>query len=220
MKTCTPFSTISYNTNVFLVRELDNLINEGKIEFYSFINHIPEEDETKAHKHLYIIPCGLVDTVLIQNKLRELDLSDVTKPPLGVIRFVHSKFADWYLYAIHDIDYLASKCEERKYHYLDKEFYVSDKDYFNELIHMNDFSKYKAFAKFRESVASGVTFAELFKNGFIPVQQIYQYKMAYYLLKGKQQPSDERTERAGRAGHEETSNKRVEFVDVDTGEII
>lgn len=184
MRTSKPFSTISYNTDVFLTSVLSDLVNDHIIDFWCYMEHQPEEDEKKAHKHLYMVPCGLVDTFFITNKLRE---PDPTHPqnPLGVIRFVSSRFADWYMYALHDPDYLATKGECRAHHYQRDDMIYSDNDYYLELIHTSDFSKYKMFRKFREMVQSGVSFADLLKNGFIPIQQVRQYEFAYNTLLGR-----------------------------------
>ncbi len=201
MITRTNISTISYNTDDFLTFKLNELIKNHSIEFWSFINHIPEEDETKAHKHLFIIPAGTVDTFELSDFLKEIDVFNPLLPPLGTIFWKHSKFVDWYLYALHDIDYLASKGESRMYHYSKSEFVVSEYDYFNELIHSCDFSQYTKHKKLREAVQTDVSFRDLFANGFIPVQQIGQYSMAYNLLKYGDMNYD-KTERNGRDGHE------------------
>lgn len=201
MITRTNVSTISYNTDEFLTFMLNELIKNHSIEFWSFINHIPEEDETKAHKHLFIIPAGSIDTFVLSDFLKEIDVVNPLLPPLGTIFWKHSKFVDWYLYALHDIDYLASKGESRMYHYTKSEFVVSDSDYFNELIHSCDFSQYTKHKKLREAVQSEVSFRDLFANGFIPVQQIGQYSLAYNLLKYGDMYYD-KTDRNGRLGHE------------------
>lgn len=194
-------STISYNTDDFLTFKLNELIKNHSIEFWSFVNHIPEDDETKAHKHLFIIPAGSIDTFELSDFLKEIDVVNPLLPPLGTIFWKHSKFADWYLYAMHDMDYLASKGESRMYHYTKSEFFVSDSDYFNELIHSCDFSQYTKHKKLREAVQSDVSFRDLFFNGFIPVQQIGQYSLAYNLLKYGDMYYD-KTDRNGRLGHE------------------
>ena len=183
MITRSNISTISYNTDDFLTFKLNDMIKNHCIEFWAFINHIPEEDERKAHKHLFIIPSGTVDTFALSDILEEIDFTNPTMPPLGTIFWKHSKFVDWYLYALHDIDYLASKGESRMYHYNKSEFVVSEYDYFNELIHSCDFSQYTKHKKLREAVQSDISFRDLFANGFIPVQQIGQYNLAYNLLK-------------------------------------
>ncbi len=170
MITRTPISTISYNTDYYLYQKLNEKIKSGDIEFFAFIHHLPELDETKAHKHLYIIPSSNIDTFSLQHYLEEIDLSFPDKP-LGCLLFRHSKFSDWFLYAIHDKDYLASKNESRLHHYTSDDIVCSSYDYLNELIHISDFAKYKTFARLRESVESGVSFRDLVYNGFIPIQQ-------------------------------------------------
>lgn len=201
MITRSNISTISYNTDDFLIFKLNDMIKNHCIEFWAFMFHIPEDDERKAHKHLFIIPSGTVDTFVLSDILQEIDFTNPSMPPLGTIFWKHSKFVDWYLYALHDIDYLASKGESRKYHYDKSEFIVSDSDYFNELIHSCDFSQYTKHKKLREAVQSDVSFRDLFANGFIPVQQIGQYSLAYNLLKYGDMYYD-KTDRNGRSGHE------------------
>ena len=40
MNTRSPIATISYNTDSFLIDNLNALIKEGVIEFYAFISHL------------------------------------------------------------------------------------------------------------------------------------------------------------------------------------
>lgn len=202
MRTRTPISTISYNTNDFLIIELNKLVQEQVIEFWAFVEHLPEEDEKKAHKHLYIIPCSLVDTFMLSKRLEELDVEHPDLPPLGCLsHWQHSKFADWYMYALHDVDYLAMHGGEcRKYHYDKTDVIASEYDYLNELIHTSDMSRYKSFKKLRDMAKSGVSFKEIFENGFIPVQQIIQYQKAYALMRFGDMNF---TYRGGRTAHED-----------------
>lgn len=181
MKTSKPFSTISYNSVDFLTVKLNDLINRRKIAFYAFIHHLPEEDEKKPHKHLFIVPNGQINTDEILDYLLEFDAKQPDKP-LGCIPFHSSKFADWYLYAKHDKDYLASKGQTRKYHYEKDEFIVSDTDYFNEEIHCIDLSKLSKVKALRNAVENNVPFEHLLMNGQIPVQQVYAYKQAFDMI--------------------------------------
>lgn len=183
MITRTSIATISYNSVPFLVHTLDELIASGVIEFYAFVDHLPETDETKSHKHLLIVPSSNIDTFSLQNQLKEVDLDHPDLPPLGCIMFRHSKFADWYLYCQHDRDYLSMRGEVKEFIYSKDDFVVSDRDYFNELIHTSDFSKFKIFQKLRDAVSADVSFKELVSNGFVPVPQIVQYRMAYNIMK-------------------------------------
>ena len=80
-------STISYNTEDYLTAKLDELVITRKIEFYAFIEHLPEDDETKKHKHLLIIPNGTINTDQVQDYLTELDPTKPDGKPLGCIMF-------------------------------------------------------------------------------------------------------------------------------------
>lgn len=195
MKTSKPFSTISYNTREYLIAKLDELVQLRKIEFYAFIEHLPEEDETKQHKHLLIIPNGSINTDQVQDYLTELDPEKPDKP-LGCIMCRSSKFGDWYLYALHDTGYLAQKGQVRKYHYTFNEIIVSDKDYFNELRHTIDYTPYTRFTQIREFAEAGVAFSELVHMGLIPPQQVYAYEKTYSML------MEHALFRNGKDGHE------------------
>lgn len=206
MKTSKPFATISYNSNAFLQAKLDDLITQHSIEFYTFVEHYPEDDETKKHKHLFIVPNGRIDTDQVRSYLTEIDPLKPTNKPLGVLPCKPSKFADWYLYALHDTRYLASKGQTRKYHYLQSDFTTSDNDFFVEEIHTIDLSKLNRVEALVNAVENNVPFAELVKVGLVPLQQFVGYEKAYHLL------STAQTYRNGSIGHEE-------FIDIETGEV-
>ena len=55
MKTKQFISTICYSDTEWMVDKLNKLVNSGKLDFWCFIEHQPEEDEKKAHKHLLVI---------------------------------------------------------------------------------------------------------------------------------------------------------------------
>lgn len=205
MRTIKPISTISYNTDEFLIKTLNQFITERIIDFWAFINHLPEDDEKKAHKHVFMHPCSLVDTFALQDRLQEVDITNPDKPPLGCMEFDSSKFVHWYLYVVHDKDYLISKRQSRRYHYQRSEIIVSDSDFFSRLIHQSDFSTIKSFSNFRDDVLSGVAFRDLVKNGFVPVQQIFQYRGVYNILRHNDIYYEDRTNRGGRQGHEPMS---------------
>ena len=206
MKTSKPFATISYNTDDFLTIHLDNLVQDGFIAFWSFIEHLPEEDETKKHKHLYLVPNGRVDTEQIRNYLTEIDPSMPLEKPLKCLPCKSSKFADWYLYGLHDVRYLASKGQSRKYHYTQQEFIVSDNDFFVEEVHTIDMSKLNRLDALVNAVDNNVPFELLVRNGVVPLQQYVGYERAYRLLSGYN------TYRNNSIGHDE-------YVDMTTGEV-
>lgn len=197
MRTSKPFSTISYNTAEYLTAKLDELVKTRKIEFYAFIEHLPEEDETKFHKHLLIIPNGTINTDQVQDYLTEIDPENPDGKPLGCIMCRSSKFGDWYLYALHDKGYLAQRGQMRRYQYTPDEITVSDPDYLHELVHTIDYSPYTRFQRIRECAEDGIAFSQLVRDGLIPPQQVYAYEKTYNLL------LHGNTERNGRAGHED-----------------
>ena len=208
MKTSKPFATISYNTAPFLESKLADLITQGSIEFYAFIEHLPEEDETKAHKHLYVVPSGRIDTEQLREYLTEIDLQKPAEKPLKCLPCKSSKFADWYLYGLHDARYLASKGQSRKLHYTQEEFKTSDADFFNEEIHTIDFSKLNRVDALVNAVESNVPFSDLVRLGMIPLQQFVGYQRAYELL------SNCKTYRNQRPNHETD-----QVIDLETGEV-
>ena len=186
--------------------KLNDLVNRRKIAFYAFIEHLPEEDERKKHKHVLIIPNGQINTDQVYDFLLEIDPANPDKP-LGCTPFRSSKFSDWYLYSIHDRDYLASKGQSRKYFYKNEDFIVSDSDFFIEEIHSIDLSSLSKMKNLRNAVSSGVSFEQMVINGQIPIQQVYAYQRAYDLIQNYQT----RTFRNNKTSHQ--------AVDPETGEI-
>lgn len=181
MNTSKSISSIHYIEPLKLKVKLDDLIAKNHISFYAFIKHLKEEDETKDHIHLYIIPNGKINTDELRNELEFLDMNNPTKP-IRSLPFTNSKFQDWYLYALHDKAYLLSKAQGRKYHYKNEEIFVSDPDYFNELIHQVDFSKFKTQSLVIQQAEQQVPFDVLVSSGQIPVQQIMQYQRLYEIV--------------------------------------
>ena len=183
---------------MFLVDCLNDLVNRNQIVFFAFVNHFPEEDETKPHKHLYVEPNGLIQTDSLRAYLQELDLSDPLKKPLGVMPFNSSKFADWFLYSSHNAEYLLSKGQSRKYHYQKSDFITNESDYFFEKIATIDWSKYGKVQRFVEKARSGVSFEDMVISGQVPIPHLNQWKSLFEMsnLSG--------THRNGRISHQAT----------------
>lgn len=132
MRTSKPISTISYNSQDFLKSRLQELYRNHKISDWIFIRHTAEEDEKKDHIHLWIKPNTLIDTMDLQNFLREPDPLNPSKP-LGCIDFRSSDIDDWILYCQHFGPYLASKGESREFCYIKQDFVYCDEDTFDDL---------------------------------------------------------------------------------------
>lgn len=208
MRTTKPISTISFNSSAYLELKLNELLKAGKISFWAFIEHSPEDDEggNKIHHHVYIEPAKMLQTDDIKSELKEFDPTHPAKP-LGCLTFKSSKFADWYMYGLHDIRYLASKSQSRKYHYLHDDFITSDDDDFLFKARTIDRIALSPYAAMSDAQSQGITFEEYFSRGTIPLPQLALFEKAWYLL------LDAHTNRNDRSNHPMD-------VDEDTGEIL
>lgn len=171
MKTSKPISTISYNSEQFLKSKLQELLEAGSIEFWCYIKHHKESDDTKDHIHLLICPNERIDTGELKNEFMEID---ATKPdkPLGVIMFCTSIVDEWFLYNMHYKPYLDSKLLEREYHYSKEDFVYSDEDTFEFLfLHAFHESKFvterKLFKLITDKKSKG---SDLVVHGAVPLQ--------------------------------------------------
>lgn len=106
MATQKPISTISYNSEAFLVEKLQNLYDAHIIQAWQFITH-KGEDGDKDHIHLRIEPNKRLDPMELTEMFKEYEKGK--DKPLGVRPWRQSKEEDWYLYAVHDSDYLSLK---------------------------------------------------------------------------------------------------------------
>lgn len=106
MATQKPISTISYNTETFLKEKLDSWVDAHIIQAYMYIVHIGEDGD-KDHIHVRVEP---------NKKLDPMDLSDALKEYVGFEDkprkcrpWRPSVEEDWFLYAVHDEQYLKIK---------------------------------------------------------------------------------------------------------------
>ena len=180
MKTSKWISTISYNTDKYLAYICNKLIDERYIYFWCYIEHYPEADERKKHKHLLMFPNGRIDTDSIAARFDEY--VDGEEAPRRVMPFRTSKFDDAYLYMIHEKRYLLSKGLTKKYYYDRENIVCSEVDYLIEMIHSIDMSRYKRLDFLIEAVDHDISFSHLLASGRIPIPQIRAYKDAYETL--------------------------------------
>lgn len=106
MATSKPISSISYNSEGFLKAKLDSWLHSHIIQTYMYIKHVGEDGD-KDHIHFRIEPNKKLDPMDLQEDLKEYLQSN--KKPLGCRPFRPSKEEDWFLYAVHDRDYLRIK---------------------------------------------------------------------------------------------------------------
>lgn len=182
MRTSKPIATISYNSQDFLVHQLDELIKNHKICDYMFINHFAEEDEKKNHIHLWIKPNTLLDTMDLQKHFTEINPSNPTKP-FKCIDFRLSQVDDWILYNQHYEPYLASKGESRKFHYTRDDFVYNDEDTFDDLYnHAFKGSDWAKRNQILEALAQGqMNPTQLILNGTVPLNMASQLNSFKYM---------------------------------------
>lgn len=208
MRTTKPISTISFNSSEYLKTILDELTKSKVVSFWTFIKHLPEDDENgkKEHIHLYIEPSKMLQTDDIKEKFKEFDPNNPTKPK-GCISFCSSKFADWYLYALHDKRYLASKGQSRKYHYSHTDLCASDDDDLLFKSRSIDLLALSPYADMMDAIDNGISWNEYFSRGTVPIPLLNQFAKAWEWL------SSSSTYRNNRPNHPMD-------IDEDTGEVI
>ena len=184
-------STITYNTPQFLKLKCDELIEEGKIDFYAFVPHKKESDELKDHNHLMMIPSCQIDTKKMDIHF-EQPTSDNEKS-LGtctIWKTVGKHTSDWILYCLHDLVYCRAKgYNDRLYTYNPEDFYVSSRDGFNELVfeayHSSQFYYDK---QIRERVFNAQSHygegINLVKNGYIPMKEMCSFHHFLQMIDG------------------------------------
>lgn len=210
MRTTKPISTISFNTPDYLRLKLEELRRAGIVSFWAFIVHKPEDDEagTKQHSHVYIEPSKMLQTDDLREQLKEFDPSRPDKPK-GCLTFGSSRFDPWYMYALHDARYLASKGQSRRFHYEHDQVISSDPDDLLCKARSIDMLALSPYADMLDAQAHGLTFAEYFKRGTVPLPQVKLFETAWHLL------MDEATFRGEREGHANDVH-----VDESTGEVL
>lgn len=197
-------STISYNSPEFLTLKLEELRKAKVISLWFWIEHEPEEDEKKAHKHVWILPAKTIQTDDIVEELTE---PVPGSKPLKCLHFQSSKFDDWYLYSIHDATYLFQHGQTRKYSYLPEDIVCSDRDELEAMVHEIDMTQYSSMARVVQAIRQGMTFQEFSMRGGVPVQLFKQYQAAWEML------SPHLTYRNGRETH-------TPAVNPETGEVL
>lgn len=120
MATQKPLSTISYNTEPFLLNVLNDLYNKHIIQCWMYIKH-KGEDGDKDHIHLRIEPNRRIDAMEIAERF--LEFVPDNEKPLCCRPFRPSKEEDWFLYVVHEPRYLKLKYTDGdKYEKLPYEF--------------------------------------------------------------------------------------------------
>lgn len=195
MQTTKLISSISFNTPSFLRGKLQTLVASAVIEYGYAIIHHPEDDETKEHIHFIVKPNRRLDTSALRNEFVE-KLPNEEKAR-GCLPFrATNHITDWLLYSVHDVEYLLKRGETRKHHYNLPDIWSTCQELLEEDwrdCHRYSDSKIPLLAQYAKE---GKTWFEIVSLGFIPVNQLFQYKEIFFtLIQGL-------TDRNGREGHE------------------
>lgn len=186
MATAKPISTITYNTPDFLISTLNSLIYQGYLTYYEFIQHMPDNDDTKKHIHLYMIPAKSINLATFKNFFLEKDPNN--DKPLCPTIFRNSVYGDWYWYALHDKDYLKSKGQERNISYCDKDIFCYDKTTHFQMVLDNPLQNFCKMSDMFlrnfvvECVYNQVPLTDVLKNKFIPLGKVQSVIMLYNAL--------------------------------------
>lgn len=125
MATSKPQASICYNTDRFLKKTLQGLVDNGVLEWWFYIEHEPDTDDKMKHKHLWVKPRKTIDMVDLEQHFYQYQKGK--KEPLRCIGFEYSEPKNAILYFLHDKDFLKAKKKTRNKHYKYAQFKTSDK---------------------------------------------------------------------------------------------
>ena len=194
MKTSKPISTISYNSPEFLRAKIEYWKAQGIIEYGMWIRHLPDEDDKKAHYHVFLKPAKLIQTMDLEKESLEIpgwdircepnrDITDIAiqdVKPLKMIGFRNSKEDDWLLYGIHDAQYLAEKGMTRNHHYNLSDVETTCQETLQDIItHLIDNRKGRLEVRIFEMINQGLSWRDIVCSGLIPLKQIHNSFMFY-----------------------------------------
>lgn len=170
MRTRKPISTISYNSEKYLTLRLNEALDKRQILFWCYIRHFPDADDKKEHFHVYAEPVSILDTMSFNDSFIEFDLNN--NKPLKCLAWRFSRFDDWFLYCLHDREYLLSHGLRRNTFYSEHDFFFSDYDEFNFRASMIDYSQMVGLHEVIDSALNGISVVEAIKNGSLPYSKI------------------------------------------------
>lgn len=155
-------------------------MKRGTIEFWSYIIHKPDTDDKKEHIHLFMIPAKMIETTTLLPEFIEPD--PIAGIPRKSLRIDRSNFGDWYLYGLHDREYLKAKGKEKNVHYSRNDFKSSDDDSMNMMINEIDVVALKGYANMIESALKGIPFSDALIKGIIPMSRVQQWGQTYQAI--------------------------------------
>lgn len=157
---------------------LDSMVERGDIDFWAYITHKPDSDDLKEHNHIYMRPAHIVNTEKIQLEFLEPDPA-VGIPRKSLMIRKSNSFGDWYLYGMHDREYLKCRGLERQVHYGEADFKCSDYDSLRMLANEIDTVALKGFVNMLESAGKGWSLELALRKGIIPMSRASQWTHIY-----------------------------------------
>lgn len=205
-----PLSTISYNSPRFLKAKLDELIKNGTLDFYCYILHhgesLDDGSVEKDHYHVYLVPGEALD----KRQLRQffIEFYKKEKLPRGFMPMQNSSWTDWYLYGLHDKEYLDAKGQKRDYHYTDKDMQRSDDTFYWDQVHRIDRTKINPLGAVIQAAQSGMTFQEFVTSCPLSLLQVRSAQFIFEQVQGK----GTTLKNAGRQDHEPVDSETGEYI--------
>lgn len=183
MRTTKPIATVSFNTKEFLEMKLKEMQKAKILSFWAFIEHQPEDDEggKKVHYHVYMQPSKMCQTDDLKDEFREYDPEKPDKPRAW-LSVDTSNFPNWYLYALHDKRYLASKGLTKKYHYRHEQMVSSDEDELLFKVRTINLIELSPYEDMQQAIENGVRWDEYVARGTVPIQMFRQWRDAFQSL--------------------------------------
>lgn len=167
-------------------------MNEGKIEFWSFIQHYPDEESGKMHIHLYMDPARPVETTTLNEKFIQFIPGEDL--PRRNMNFRTSNFDNWYLYCLHDEVFLSMKGLSRTNRYLRDEFHSSSFDEFDRYVANINFAALYNRERIIEAAKDQMPLYQALEKGIIPPDN-YRLLTLFKSIKYDSRPVENELER-------------------------
>lgn len=195
-----PLSTISYNSPGFLKGKLEDLRKNGVIDFWCYVFHhgetLEDDSKEKDHFHVYIIPGEAIDKRQLRNEFVEFYKKE--KLPRGFMPMKTSDWVNWYLYGLHDPEYLQAKGQSRQFFYTNDNMKRSDDTFFWDMVHQIDRTKINPLGAVVRAAQSGMSFSEFITTCPLSLLQVRSAQFIFEQVQGK----GTTLKNAGRHDHE------------------
>ena len=177
----------------------DALVADGFLDWYHAIEHKAEADELKDHIHFVVKPSKAVDTAWLSMRFAEwVEGEKDPRKPTAMWRPVASgHMGDWLLYALHDSDYLASKCQKREHSYTLDDCITSDAQSLGIIYNEAKSEASGLVGKIKKAFYMGVSLDSFLLSGAIPLSLCRHAEDLWGLLETRKFAEEEKKKRQG-----------------------